>query len=141
MATQVFINLPVRDVARSIAYFTGLGFTNQPKFTDENAACFQVDETIYLMLLTREYFASFYDKPVADPQEAAGVYVALTRETRDAVDELAATAVAAGGTEAREAIDMGFMYQRSVADPDGNIFEFFWMDPAAIEAGPPDMAA
>lgn len=140
MGTMAFINLPVADVQRSIDYFTALGFRNEPNFTDEQAACFQVDETIFLMLLARDYFATFSDRPVADTAQTVSVYVGLTRPNREAVDQLADAAVAAGGTEARDAVDMGFMYQRTVADPDGNVFEYFWMDPAAVSAGPPDMA-
>jgi len=136
MATQVFVNLPTTDLDRAKAFYTGLGWKIEPNFTDENAACVVIDENVFLMVLTREFFATFTDKPIADPKTSLQVETALSSESRAAVDALAERALAAGGTEPRDAQDMGFMYSRSFEDPDGNLFSTLWMDPKAAEQGP-----
>ena len=105
-------------------------------FTDENAACVVWDEQIFFMVLTKEYFGTFTDKALADTSTSAQVLIALSRDSREDVDAVLAAGLAAGGTEPRAAQDLGFMYSRDLEDPDGNILEFLYMDPAAVEQGP-----
>ena len=133
---EIFVNLATTDLERSKAFYEALGCEINPLFTDENAACVVWDEKVFFMVLTREYFATFTEKQVADPKTTAQVLVALSRESREAVDEILAKGLEAGGTEPREAQDYGFMYSRDLEDPDGNILEFLWMDPKASELGP-----
>ncbi len=136
MATEIFVNIPTTDLERSKAFFTGLGSTINSNFTNEDAACVVIDEHIYLMVLMRDFFATFTDKPIVDPHTAVQVETALSYESRDAVDAIIAKAIVAGGREHREAQDFGFMYGRDFEDPDGNLFNVFWMDPVASEIGP-----
>ena len=136
MTTKVFINLPTEDLARSTAFYTALGCEINPLFTDENAACVVWSDDVYFMVLTREYFATFTEKAVADPRASAQVLVALSRESRDDVDAVLAAGLAAGGTEPRDAQDYGFMYSRTLDDPDGNGLEFMHMSPEAAAQGP-----
>jgi len=138
MHNQIFVNLPVADLTASKAFFARLGFTFNPAFTDEKAACMIIGENIYAMLLTRSYFQGFIDRPVADPAAAAQVLLALPCEDRAAVDAIVAKAVAAGGKAPRQARDYGFMYQHSFDDLDGHIWEVFYMD---MDALPEDMKA
>lgn len=133
---MIFVNLPTSDLERSKAFYTALGCSINPLFTDENAACVVWDENVYFMVLTREFFATFTDKPVVDPAQAAQVLVALSRDSRDDVDAIVDAGLAAGGSEPREPQDLGFMYSRDLEDPDGNVLEFVYMDPAAAEQGP-----
>ena len=133
---MIFVNLPTADLERSKAFYTALGCEINPLFTDENAASVVWSEEIYFMMLTREFFATFTDKPVVDPAAAAQVLVALTRDSRDDVDAVLEKGLAAGGSEPREPQDLGFMYSRDLQDPDGNVLEFVYMDPAAAEQGP-----
>ena len=135
--TAMFVNLPVTDLERAKAFYTAVGFTINPLFTDHNAACVVVEEDhSYFMLLVREYFQTFTDRPIGDPSSAVSVSTAVFLETREAVDASVASGLAAGGSEAQPASDYGFMYQRQLTDPDGNILEFGYMDPAAAEQGP-----
>ena len=136
MSTQVFVNLPTANLDRSKAFFEGLGWRIEPKFTDENSACVVVDTNVYLMILTPEFFATFTDKPIVDPSVGLQVQTALSRESRDEVDALLEKVLAAGGTEPRKPQDYGFMYARDFEDPDGNFFSALWMDPKAVEQGP-----
>jgi hypothetical protein len=131
MTQMIFVNLPVTDVARARAFYEGVGFTINEKFSGENNNCVVVSDAIFLMTLQRDYFAGFAPRPVADPQETTGALIALSRDDRAAVDAFVEAALAHGGSEPRPAADHGFMYQRTVADPDGNVFEPFWKDPAA----------
>ncbi len=137
MATQIFVNLPTADLERSKAFYTALGGTINPLFSDENAACVVWSDDVYFMILTREYFATFTDKPVVDAHQAVQAILAFSRASREEVDEVLAQGLAAGGSEPRTAQDLGFMYTRDLEDPDGNVLEFFHMDPAAVEQGPP----
>lgn len=140
--TAMFVNLPVTDLERAKSFYTALGFTINPMFTDHNAACVVVEEDhSAFMLLTREYFQTFTDLPLGDPAVSPSVSTAIFLESRDAVDAAAAAGLAAGGTEPRPASDYGFMYQRGLTDPDGNVLEFGWMDPAAAEQGPEAFAS
>jgi predicted lactoylglutathione lyase len=134
---QMFVNLPVADLDRSKAFYTAIGFTLNPAFTDHNAACVIVDDGHnYFMILTREYFQTFTDLPIGDPAVNPSVSTAIFLETRDAVDTAVTKGLAAGGVEPHPATDYGFMYQRQLNDPDGNILEFGYMDPVAAEQGP-----
>jgi predicted lactoylglutathione lyase len=133
----MFVNLPVTDLDRAKAFYTGLGFTINPLFTDHNAACVVVEEDhSYFMILTRDFFQTFTDLPLGDPAVNPSVAIALFFDSREAVDATVADGLAAGGSEPRPASDYGFMYQRQLTDPDGNVLEFGWMDPVAAEQGP-----
>ena len=136
MTTNIFVNLTTTDLERAKAFYEALGYTINPNFTDENAACVVLDENVYFMVLTREYFSTFTEKQVVDPATQAQVSIALTRESREAVDEILEKGLAAGGTEPREAQDYGFMYSRDLDDPDGNNLSFLFMEPAAAQMGP-----
>lgn len=135
--TAMFVNLPVTDLERAKAFYTAIGFTINPLFTDHNAACVVVEEDhSYFMILVRDFFQTFTDLPLGDPKVAPSVSTAIFLDTREAVDKTVADGVAAGGTESHPAADYGFMYQRQLSDPDGNILEFGWMDPVAAAQGP-----
>lgn len=135
--TAMFVNLPVTDLDRAKAFYTAIGFTINPLFTDHNAACVVVEDGhSYFMILTREFFQSFTDRPIGNPAEAVSVATAIFLDSREAVDATVADGLAAGGSEARPAADYGFMYQRQLTDPDGNVLEFGYMDPVAAEKGP-----
>jgi len=135
-ATSIFVNLPTTDLERSKAFYEALGFSINPAFTDENAACVVLDENIYFMVLTREYLGTFTDKQIIDPKTQAQTSISFTRDSRDEVDAVLVKGLAAGGTEPREAQDYGFMYSRDLEDPDGNILGFLFMEQAAVEQGP-----
>ncbi|RKS75639.1 hypothetical protein CLV35_2116 [Motilibacter peucedani] len=135
--TTMFVNLPVTDLERAKAFYTAVGFTINPKFTDHNAACVVVEEGhSFFMLLVRDFFQTFTQRPIADPTAAAWGATAVFLDSREAVDATVAAGLAAGGSEAQPASDYGFMYQRQLTDPDGHILEFGWMDPVAAEQGP-----
>lgn len=135
---QIFINLPVTDLDRAKAFYEAIGYRINPMFTDHNAACVVVeDEHSYFMLLTREYFSTFTKKPIADPTVTAQISIAIALDTREAVDAMLKTGLAAGGAEPNDPQDLGFMYSRDLDDPDGNALSFLWMDPVAAEQGPP----
>jgi predicted lactoylglutathione lyase len=137
---KLFVNLAVRDLDRAVEFFKALGFEFDPRFTDETATCMLVGEDAYVMLLTREKFAEFAAKPVADPGAATEALISLSCESRDEVDAFAEKAIAAGGSPAKEPLELDFMYGRSFYDPDGHHWEIFWMDPATIEQGPEAVA-
>lgn len=133
----MFVNLPVTDLDRAKDFYTALGFSINPAFTDHNAACVVVEEGHnYFMILRREFFQTFTDLPLGDPAKNPSVSTAIFLDTREAVDATVTDGLAAGGREAQPPSDYGFMYQRQVTDPDGNILEFGWMDPVAAEQGP-----
>ena len=134
---QMFVNLPVTDLERSKAFYTALGFTINPAFTDHNAACVVVDDGHnYFMILVREFFQTFTTLPIGDPAVNPSVATAIFLDSREDVDKAIAAGLGAGGVEPHPASDYGFMYQRTVTDPDGNIIEFGWMDPVAAAQGP-----
>ena len=133
MATKIFVNLPVKDLKKSMSFFSAIGFKNNPQFTDDTAACMVVSEEIYVMILTEPKFKSFTPKAIADATKSSEVLIALSRESRADVDDIVKKAVAAGGSTYAEPKDYGFMYQHGFQDPDGHIFEVIWMDPAAIQ--------
>jgi predicted lactoylglutathione lyase len=130
---QIFVNLAVKDLERSVAFFTELGFTFNPQFTDETATCMIVSDEAFVMLLVENRFKDFTKKELADPSSATEAIVALSAESREEVDELADKALAAGGSPANDPMDMDFMYSRSFQDPDGHIWELVWMNPSALE--------
>ena len=134
---SMFVNLPVTDLERAKAFYTAVGFRLNPAFTDHNAACLVVDEGHnYFMILRREFFQTFTDLPLGDPATHPSVSTAIFLDSRDAVDATVTEGLAAGGSETQPASDYGFMYQRQLTDPDGNILEFGWMDPVTAEQGP-----
>lgn len=132
MHQQIYVNLPVKNLERTKAFFAGLGFAFNPQFTDDNAACMIIGENIHAMLLTEAYFQTFTKKPVADATKSTEVLIALSCDSRSAVDDLVAKALAAGGKAYREPQDHGFMYERSFEDPDGHQWELTYMDPSAV---------
>jgi predicted lactoylglutathione lyase len=132
MATKIFVNLPVKDLKKSIEFFTNLGFTFNPQFTDETATCMIVGEDIFVMLLTEAKFKQFTPKPICDATKSTEVLVCLSRESRTAVDEIVRKAVAAGGSTYNAPQDHGFMYAHGFQDPDGHIWEVMFMEPGAI---------
>jgi len=128
MASQVFINFPVSDLEKSVNFYTSLGFTNNPQFSDETAKCMVWSENIYVMLLNHEKFKSFTSKPIADTKNALAGLFALSVESLDRVNQIMASGLAAGGIEPNEMRDYGFMQQRTIEDPDGHTWEVFFMD-------------
>jgi uncharacterized protein len=133
MPQMIFVNIPVTDVARSRKFYEALGYTINEKFSDPTAACVVVSETIYFMILNHERFQGFATKPLADPATTTAVMIALSADSRAAVDATTEAALKAGGSEPKPAQDMGFMYSRAFQDPDGNVLEAFWMDPVAAQ--------
>jgi predicted lactoylglutathione lyase len=125
---MTFVNLPVTDLQVSMKFYEALGFTFNRQFTDDTAACLVINDTSFAMLLTHEKFMGFSGAPIPDAKKTVGVATALALENREAVDDLLNSALAAGGAEPRPANDYGFMYQRTLADPDGNRWEPFYFD-------------
>jgi predicted lactoylglutathione lyase len=135
--TAMFVNLPVTDLERAKAFYTALGFRINPLFTDHNAACVVVEEDhSYFMIQTREFFQSHTELTIGDPAVNPSAGIAIFLDSREAVDAAVTAGVGAGGSEPRPADDYGFMYQRGLLDPDGNVVDFGWMDPVAAEQGP-----
>lgn len=133
MPTQIFVNLPVKNLDRSVEFFTRLGYSFNPQFTDENATCMIVAENIFVMLLVEPYFKTFIEKDICDATRQTEVIVCLSAESREWADDLVSKAAAAGG-KATASKDYGFMYQTGFQDPDGHLWELAYMDPNA--AGP-----
>jgi predicted lactoylglutathione lyase len=134
---QMFVNLPVTDLERAKAFYTGVGFTINPMFSDHNAACVVVEQDhSYFMIQTREYLQTFTKLTLGDPAVNPTASTVIFLDSRKAVDDAVTAGLEAGGTEPGEPADYGFMYQRGVSDPDGNLIDFGWMDPVAAEKGP-----
>ncbi|MER6612382.1 VOC family protein [Streptomyces xantholiticus] len=133
MPQMIFVNLPVNDLETSKAFWSKLGYSFNPQFTDENAACLVISDTIYAMLLTKPRFKDFVKKEIADAATSTEVILALSAESRDKVDELVDAALAAGGSPANDPQDYGFMYGRSFQDPDHHQWEVIWMDEEAAK--------
>jgi predicted lactoylglutathione lyase len=129
---MIFVNLPVADLPRSVAYYEAVGATQNPQFSDDTAACMVLSETIHVMLLTHDKFRQFTPRAIADARAASEVLLCVSCDSREAVDAWAEAALAYGGAEPRGPQDHGFMYGRSLADPDGHIWEPMWMDMAAL---------
>lgn len=134
MQKQIFLNLPVVDLQRSITFFTKLGYTFNPKFTDEKATCMIISDTIYVMLLTKTFFQTFTTKEIVDASKAVECSICISTDSKDAVNEIVNKAEAAGATVPDPATDYGFMYQHSFDDLDGHHWEFMWMDPNSAQA-------
>jgi predicted lactoylglutathione lyase len=135
--TSMFVNLPVTDLERAKAFYTAVGFTINPLFSDHNAACVVVEEDhSYFMIQVREYLQTMTALPLGDPAVNPTSATAIFLDSRDDVDAAITAGVAAGGAEVGEAQDFGFMYQRGLTDPDGNPIDFGWMDPIAAAQGP-----
>jgi predicted lactoylglutathione lyase len=133
-ARKIFVNLAVKDLAKSVAFFEGLGFSFNKQFTDESASMMNINEDAFAMLLTQDRFQGFTPKQLVDPKTHAEVLLALSAESREEVDSLVERALAAGGAPAGAAQDHGFMYGRSFLDLDGHTWEVLWMDPSHIES-------
>jgi uncharacterized protein len=136
MTQMIFVNLPVSDLRKSRSFLEALGAVNEPRFTDQTAACMTFSKSIHVMLLTHDKFSQFTPRPIADANAGSEVLLCLSAESRESVDTAVERAVLSGGTaDPSPKQDYGVMYGRSVADPDGHIWEIMWMDPAAAERG------
>lgn len=136
MTQMIFVNLPVSDLDRSKAFYEAIGFTNEPNFTNEMAACMVLSDAIYVMLLKHDFWKTFTSKAIPDAKENAQVMLAISRDSREAVDAIVETAAANGGrADCNPKQDLGFMYGRSFEDPDGHIWEPNWMDMQAALNG------
>ena len=135
MASKIFVNLPVKNLNKSIEFFTKLGFSFNQQFTDETATCMIVTDDIFVMLLTEEKFKTFTPKAICDANEIHRVLVCLSLESRATVDEMVQKAVAAGGATYNEPQDHGFMYGYGFQDLDGHIWELIFMEPSAVKQG------
>ncbi|MCE0534089.1 glyoxalase [Kineosporia rhizophila] len=140
-ARMLFVNIPVADLGASKAFFAQLGFTFDPNFTDDTAACMKVSDQASFMLLTREKFATFAKRPLADPATHTQALFCFSVSSREEVDSVSQAALAAGGVEADGLEDYGFMCSRSFFDLDGHGWQIMWMDPAAAERGPEEFVA
>lgn len=134
MSIKIFVNLPVKDLKKSMDFFTNLGFSFNPQFTDDNAACLVFSEDIYAMLLTEKFFKTFITKEVADTSKSVEVINALFLDSRTAVDDLVDKALRTGATRYRDPDEMDFMYGRSFADLDGHLWEIGYMDPGHVQS-------
>ena len=132
MLRQIFVNLPIRDMARSQAFFKALGLSFNPRFTNEQGACMVVSDKIFVMLLVEPFFQGFTKKAIADAHKTTEVLICLSCASRDEVDAQVKKALAAGGTSPNPPQDHGFMYGDSFLDLDGHVWEVMWMDPAAV---------
>jgi len=132
MVSQIFVNLPVKDLNKTKAFFTKLGFTYNQQFTDENAACLIIGENIYAMLLVEKFFKSFTKKEICDSTKSTEAILAIMVESKEEVDTITTKALEAGGSEPREPQDHGWMYGRSFQDIDGHLWEVGFMDVSAM---------
>lgn len=137
---NIFVNLPVKDLEKTKEFFSKLGFSFNPQFTDEKAASLIISENIYAMLITEEYFKTFTKKEIADATKTTEVINALSVESREVVDEMVDKAIAAGGRVNRDPDDYGWMYSKSFEDLDGHIWEILWIDENNIPANPGESA-
>ena len=133
MPSKIFVNLPVKDLDKSKAFFGKLGYTFNAQFTDATAACMVITDDIYAMLLTEAKFKEFSKKPIADAHKTTEVLIALSMDSKDEVNRVVDAAIKAGGGEARDPQDYGFMFLRSFSDLDGHVWEIFWMDPKHVQ--------
>ncbi|MEO6760660.1 MAG: VOC family protein [Saprospiraceae bacterium] len=133
MATKIFLNLPIKNLEKSKTFFSALGYSFNPQFSDDQTACLVISEDIYAMLLTESRFQDFTPKTISDAHTSSEVLIALSAESRVQVDEMAEKALAAGGSQLRPAEDHGFMYGRSFNDLDGHVWEIFWMNPDHVQ--------
>ena len=133
MAKQIFVNLPVKDLGKTLEFFKKLGFEFNPQFTDENATCMVVNENIFVMLLVEKFFKTFTQKEICDTTKNTEVITALSTESREKVDQMLENVIKAGGKESRKPQDHGWMYGRSFEDLDGHIWEIIYMDEKALK--------
>ena len=133
MPQMIFVNIPVPNLGKSKAFYTALGFTINPQFSDDTTACVVISDTILAMILTHAKFDSFLTNLRADTTKTTSALVALNRDNRAGVDAITEAAFAAGGHEPKPATDHGFMYTRPFQDPDGNVFAPLWMDPGFVQ--------
>ena len=136
---MIFVNLPVADLTASMAFYAALGFTNEPRFTDDTAAAMQWSDTIFVMLLTHAKWKTFTARPIPSPNHSE-VMNCLSLDSRDEVNRLADIAARSGARESHDGEDHGFMMSRNFADPDGHVWEFMWMDPAVASGEMPEPA-
>lgn len=133
-AKQIFINLAVQDLQKSMEFYKALGFTNNPQFSDDTAKCMVWSDSIFVMLLTQEKFKTFATKPIADTKSALAGLFALSLDSLDEVNRMMSSGLKAGGTEPTEIADYGFMQQRTIEDFDGHTWELFYMDMSKVPA-------
>jgi uncharacterized protein len=133
MTTQIFVNLPVKDLSRTVEFFKRLGFTFNPQFTDENATCMIINDNIFVMLLVEKFFKTFAKKEICDTTKDTEMIIALSTESREKVDEMMQNVFEAGGKESREPQDHGWMYGRSFQDINGHLWEIIYMDEKALK--------
>jgi predicted lactoylglutathione lyase len=131
MHQQIYVNLPVKSIERTKAFFASLGFSFNPQFSNENALCMVIGENIYAMLLAEPFFKTFTKKPIADATKSTEVLVCISCDNRGQVDDLVAKALSAGGSAPNPKQDLGFMYSHGFEDPDGHVWELVYMDPNA----------
>ena len=133
MAKSIFVNLPITDLARSTRFYEALGASKDPQFSDANSSCMVFSDTIYVMLLTHERYLNFTSRPIADAHKTSASLIALSAESKDEVNAVISRAAASGGrADPNPTQDLGFMFGRSIEDPDGHVWECFWMDPKAV---------
>ncbi len=135
MATKIFVNLPVKDLNKSVEFFTQLGYKFNQQFTDETATSMIISEDIYVMLLTEEKFRQFTKKEIADATKSTEAIICLSADSKEEVDEMVKKAIDAGGTTPNPKQDYGFMYGWGYEDLDGHLWEVMWMDPGTIKQG------
>lgn len=133
MTRQIFVNLPVADVARATAFYEALGFARDPRFSNEQASAMRWSDAIHVMLLAHDFYSGFTDKPIADARTTSAALLALSFDSRAAADTITEQATAAGGREAHDPEDHGFMYSRAFEDLDGHGWGPFWMDTEAAQ--------
>ncbi|GAB6927337.1 VOC family protein [Paenibacillus sp. JCM 10914] len=131
--SNIFVNLPVRDLDKTKEFFSAIGFEFNPQFTDKNAASLVIGDNIYAMLLTEDYFKTFTKKNLSNANTTTEVIIALSAESREQVDEIVNKALGAGGSPSNDPVDHGFMYSWSFQDPDGHLWEVLYMDQSYIE--------
>jgi len=128
MSTKIFVNLPVEDLSRSVEFFTKLGFSFNPQFTDENATSMVIGEDIFVMLLVKKFFQTFTPKSISDATSSTEVINSLSVDSKEKVDELLGIAFSAGAKPSSETQDFGWMYSRGFEDLDGHLWEFAYMN-------------
>ena len=132
-ARMLFVNLAIKDLKRSVDFFTKLGFTFKPQFTSDDTTCMIISDQSFVMLLEETKFAGFATKPIADAKQQTEVLMGLSCSSREEVDRMMSAALASGGATAGAMQDHGFMYSQSFEDPDGHVWELVWMDPAYVQ--------
>ncbi|SMF83336.1 hypothetical protein SAMN05661091_2357 [Paenibacillus uliginis N3/975] len=132
---KIFVNLPVKDLNKSVEFFTKIGFEFNPQFTDENATCMVISDHIFAMLLVEDYFKTFTKKDISNAAKTTEVIIALSTESREQVDEIVNKALAAGGEKSNDPVDHGFMYSWSFQDIDGHMWEVLYMNSGEVEQG------